>query len=386
MEYYGLNDKFSNASSDTLQHWGVKGMKWGVRRYRNKDGSLTAAGKARRTSDDSDISEDNLSRNVGPKATEKAMKNGLLDKNGYYLTEKGHLSEVSRRKKLSPEESDAELKALCKDWLTEPNDPNFDDAVNRSARINAEINMFVMDAYSSYGVTARTKQILAEYDEMMEKFEGSYHSSEFKQKAEPYDKLLDSECLKELGYSDTEAGRKYIRPLWDSHGMYPNDYLDHSGIKGMKWGVRRYQNKDGSLTALGQIRYGAGKAGDKAKAAVKRAVENHKTKRANAKESKRIEALMKKPVSKLTDAELTERTSLAQKQKALRDIESQSKTLENNAKSFMNKFGSKMLNEALVPAAVSAGKSAVTKLLTNKLEKALGVGGDGGNDDEEEED
>lgn len=30
-----------------LYHWGVKGMKWGVRRYQNKDGTLTAAGKKR---------------------------------------------------------------------------------------------------------------------------------------------------------------------------------------------------------------------------------------------------------------------------------------------------------------------------------------------------
>lgn len=30
-----------------LQHHGIKGMKWGVRRYRNRDGSLTPAGKKR---------------------------------------------------------------------------------------------------------------------------------------------------------------------------------------------------------------------------------------------------------------------------------------------------------------------------------------------------
>ena len=30
-----------------LYHWGVKGQKWGVRRYQNKDGSLTPAGKKR---------------------------------------------------------------------------------------------------------------------------------------------------------------------------------------------------------------------------------------------------------------------------------------------------------------------------------------------------
>lgn len=33
--------------SNELKHWGVKGMKWGVRRYQNKDGSLTPAGKKR---------------------------------------------------------------------------------------------------------------------------------------------------------------------------------------------------------------------------------------------------------------------------------------------------------------------------------------------------
>lgn len=34
------------------------------------------------------------------------------------------------------------------------------------------------------------------------------------------------------------------------------DYLAHYGVKGQKWGVRNYQNEDGSLTAEGQARYG----------------------------------------------------------------------------------------------------------------------------------
>lgn len=34
-----------------------------------------------------------------------------------------------------------------------------------------------------------------------------------------------------------------------------NNYLTHHGIKGMKWGVRRYQNKDGSLTPAGKKRH-----------------------------------------------------------------------------------------------------------------------------------
>lgn len=37
-------------------------------------------------------------------------------------------------------------------------------------------------------------------------------------------------------------------------GSYEN-YLAHHGVKGQKWGIRRYQNEDGSLTTEGRARY-----------------------------------------------------------------------------------------------------------------------------------
>lgn len=42
--------------------------------------------------------------------------------------------------------------------------------------------------------------------------------------------------------------------------MYTLDYIAHHGVKGQKWGVRRFQNKDGSLTKEGIYRYRAVKA------------------------------------------------------------------------------------------------------------------------------
>ena len=36
--------------------------------------------------------------------------------------------------------------------------------------------------------------------------------------------------------------------------IYKTNELYHHGIKGMKWGIRRYQNKDGSLTDAGKKR------------------------------------------------------------------------------------------------------------------------------------
>ena len=37
--------------------------------------------------------------------------------------------------------------------------------------------------------------------------------------------------------------------------LLSEEFLIHSGVKGQKWGVRRYQNPDGTLTESGKIHY-----------------------------------------------------------------------------------------------------------------------------------
>ena len=53
--------------------------------------------------------------------------------------------------------------------------------------------------------------------------------------------------------SDDEIGKNYNKV---EHTMeYVSEYLAHHGVQGQKWGVRRYQNEDGSLTEEGKKRY-----------------------------------------------------------------------------------------------------------------------------------
>lgn len=52
-----------------------------------------------------------------------------------------------------------------------------------------------------------------------------------------------------------------------SYNVIFTDELYHHGVKGQKWGVRRYQNSDGSLTAAGKARYDAKEANKEARQA-----------------------------------------------------------------------------------------------------------------------
>lgn len=81
-------DYISNLDvSPSLQHYGILGMKWGVRRYQNADGSYTSLGKRRRRSDG--YSEDYKTAHT--KRDTRTMSNGELKKvNERLQLEKNH--------------------------------------------------------------------------------------------------------------------------------------------------------------------------------------------------------------------------------------------------------------------------------------------------------
>lgn len=122
----------------------------------------------------------------------------------------------------------------------------------------------------------------------------------------------------------------------------------------MKWGVRRYQNKDGTLTNAGKKR---------------RRMENE----SNSKKEKDDSTPKKKNLSELSDAELIARTERLKLEKDYLDMESKVSSLKPSEVSAGRKFVNHVWNKVVAPAATDAGKKILTDWLNKKGKDLLGL-------------
>lgn len=171
---------------------------------------------------------------------------------------------------------------------------------------------------------------------------------------------------------------------------FNEEYLMHHGILNQRWGFRRYQNSDGSLTSLGQKhreeregraaraeerkaeraakREAASKAREEARAAKKQAKIEQKAAEKAAEERRaamqaevdRINAQRRKPVQMMTDSELAEMTTRLKNEQTYQNLliamtPKQAKTTKDLINDQLKVFGEKALN-SLGDVAISYGK------------------------------
>lgn len=154
--------------------------------------------------------------------------------------------------------------------------------------------------------------------------------------------------------------------------------LTHWGTKGMRWGIRRYQNKDGTLTPAGRKRYA--KEMEKLKAEEKILKNRQKTQSQFDKlEAKRkeIEALKSgKSISKSTSKELGKTNVKDMSDDELRTVvnrlmlEQQYRRLKPEQVSAGKKFVDSVMKNVVAPAATEVGKNVLKNAMTNAITKA----------------
>ena len=148
--------------------------------------------------------------------------------------------------------------------------------------------------------------------------------------------------------------------------------LAHYGVKGMKWGVRRYQNYDGSYTKKGLERYNKAESDyESAKAKQKQIKSDHKKGTATKQDVKKANQDVKSAKKKMSDAYGRLKTDKLADEG--RELYKQGKTITANTQ-----------RNAMAQAAIVLGSNAASRIIASRTgdlrvaalsSRAIAIGG-----------